>query len=153
MVIDLDATDMALHGHQEGRFFHGYYDSYCYLPLFVFWDRHLLSAKLRPANVDAASGSVEEMARIVAQVRARWPRTTIIVRADSGLLPRRPDELVRGQRRALRAWACPQPAAGGRDQKRAGRGWKPLAEPLAGRPASSRTSRGRRWTAGAVRDA
>jgi Transposase DDE domain group 1 len=84
MVIDLDATDMALHGHQEGRFFHGYYDSYCYLPLFVFWDRHLLSAKLRPANVDAASGSVEEMARIVAQVRARWPRTTIIVRADSG---------------------------------------------------------------------
>ena len=84
MVIDLDATDTALHGHQEGRFFHGYYDCYCYLPLFVFWDRHLLSAKLRPANIDAAAGSVEEVARIVAQVRARWPRTTIIVRADSG---------------------------------------------------------------------
>jgi len=84
MVIDLDATDSALHGHQEGRFFHGYYDCYCYLPLFVFWDRHLLSAKLRPASADAAAGSVEEVARIVAQVRARWPKTTIIVRADSG---------------------------------------------------------------------
>jgi hypothetical protein len=84
MVIDLDATDSALHGHQEGRFFHGYYDCYCYLPLFVFWDRHLLSARLRPANIDAAAGSVEEVARIVAQVRARWSRTTIIVRADSG---------------------------------------------------------------------
>jgi hypothetical protein len=84
MVIDLDATDMALHGHQEGRFFHGYYDCYCYLPLFVFWDRHLLSARLRPANIDAAAGAKEEVARIVAQVRARWPKTTIIVRADSG---------------------------------------------------------------------
>jgi hypothetical protein len=84
MVIDLDATDSALHGHQEGRFFHGYYDGYCYLPLLVFWDRHLLGAKLRPANIDAAAGSVEEVARIVAQLRARWPRTTIIVRADSG---------------------------------------------------------------------
>jgi len=84
MVIDLDATDMALHGHQEGRFFHGYYDCYCYLPLFVFWDRHLLSARLRPANIDAAAGAKEEVARIVAQVRARWPRTTIIIRADSG---------------------------------------------------------------------
>jgi hypothetical protein len=84
MVIDLDATDSPLHGHQEGRFFHGYYDCYCYLPLFVFWGRHLLGAKLRPANIDAAAGAKEEVARIVAQVRARWPRTTIIVRADSG---------------------------------------------------------------------
>ena len=84
MVIDLDATDMALHGHQEGRFFHGYYDCYCYLPLFVFWDRHLLSARLRPANLDAAAGAKEEVARIVAQIRTRWPRTTIVVRADSG---------------------------------------------------------------------
>ena len=84
MVIDLDATNSALHGHQEGRFFHGYYDCYCYLPLFVFWDRHLLAAKLRPANADAAAGAKEEVARIVAQVRARWPKTTIIVRADSG---------------------------------------------------------------------
>jgi hypothetical protein len=84
MVIDLDATDQPLHGHQEGRFFHGYYDCYCYLPLFVFWGRHLLAAKLRPANIDAAAGSVEEVARIVDQTRARWPRTTIVIRADSG---------------------------------------------------------------------
>jgi len=84
MVIDLDATDSPLHGHQEGRFFHGYYDCYCYLPLFVFWDRHLLAAKLRPANIDAAAGSVEEVARIVAQIRARWTATTIVIRADSG---------------------------------------------------------------------
>jgi Transposase DDE domain group 1 len=84
MVIDLDATDSPLHGHQEGRFFHGYYDCYCYLPLFVFWDRHLLAARLRPANIDAAAGSVEEVARIVAQIRARWPKTTIVLRADSG---------------------------------------------------------------------
>jgi hypothetical protein len=84
MVIDLDATDSPLHGHQEDRFFHGYYDCYCYLPLLVFWDRHLLAAKLRPANIDAAAGSVEEVERIVAQIRARWPKTTIVVRADSG---------------------------------------------------------------------
>jgi Transposase DDE domain group 1 len=84
MVIDLDATDSPLHGHQEGRFFHGYYDCYCYLPLFVFWGRHLLAAKLRPANIDAAAGSVAEVARIVAQIRERWPRTRIVVRADSG---------------------------------------------------------------------
>jgi hypothetical protein len=84
MVIDLDATDSPLHGHQEDRFFHGYYDCYCYLPLFVFWGRHLLAAKLRPANIDAAAGSVEEVERIVAQIRARWPDTTIVIRADSG---------------------------------------------------------------------
>jgi hypothetical protein len=84
MVIDLDATDSPLHGHQEDRFFHGYYDGYCYLPLYVFWGRHLLAAKLRPANIDAAAGSVEEVARIVAQIRERWPDTTIIIRADSG---------------------------------------------------------------------
>jgi hypothetical protein len=84
MVIDLDATDSPLHGHQEDRFFHSYYDGYCYLPLFVFWGRHLLAAKLRPANIDAAAGSQEEVERIVAQIRERWPDTTIIIRADSG---------------------------------------------------------------------
>jgi hypothetical protein len=84
IILDLDATDDPLHGHQEGRFFHGYYDCYCYLPLFVFWDRHLLAATLRPANIDAAAGSVEEVERIVAQIRARWPDTTIVIRADSG---------------------------------------------------------------------
>ncbi|MBT1517159.1 IS1380 family transposase [Bradyrhizobium sp. SRL28] len=84
IILDLDATDDPLHGHQEGRFFHGYYDSYCYLPLYIFCGRHLLAAKLRPANIDAAAGSVEEVSRIVAQIRARWPQTRIILRADSG---------------------------------------------------------------------
>jgi hypothetical protein len=84
IVLDIDATDDPLHGHQEGRFFHGYYDCYCYLPLYVFCGRHLLAAKLRPANIDAAAGAVEQMARIVTQIRARWPHTRIILRADSG---------------------------------------------------------------------
>jgi hypothetical protein len=84
IILDLDATDDPLHGEQEGRFFHGYYDCYCYLPLYVFCGRHLLVAKLRRADMDAAAGAVEEVARIVARVRARWPRTRILLRADSG---------------------------------------------------------------------
>ncbi|SRR5579871_151340 len=84
IILDLDATDDPLHGHQEGRFFHGYYDCYCYLPLYVVCGRHLLAAKLRPANIDAAAGAVEEIARIVAQIRAHWPHTRIRLRADSG---------------------------------------------------------------------
>ena len=84
ITLDLDATDDPLHGHQEGRFFHGYYDSYCYLPLYVFCGRHLLAAKLRRSNIDAAAGSVEEMTRIIARIRARWPRVRILLRADSG---------------------------------------------------------------------
>ena len=93
IILDLDATDDPLHGHQEGRFFHGYYDCYCYLPLYVFCGRHLLAAKLRPSNIDASAGSVEEVARIVAQIRRRWPRTRILLRADSGFA-----------REALMAW-------------------------------------------------
>jgi len=84
ITLDLDATDDRLHGHQEDRFFHGYYDNYCYLPLYVFCGRHLLAAKLRPANIDASAGSVEEMARIVARIRQRWPKVRILLRADSG---------------------------------------------------------------------
>jgi hypothetical protein len=84
IILDLDATDDPLHGHQEGRFFHGYYDCYCYLPLYVFCGRHLLDAKLRRASVDAADGAVEAVARIVAQIRRRWPKVRILVRADSG---------------------------------------------------------------------
>src|SRR5918993_5002384 len=84
IVLDLDATDDPLHGHQEGRFFHGYYDSYCYLPLYIFSGRHLLAAKLRPANIDGSAGALEEVARIVRQIRARWPRVRILLRADSG---------------------------------------------------------------------
>src|SRR5260370_26197802 len=81
--IVLDATDDPLHGHQEGRFFHGYYDCYCYLPLYIVCGRDLLAAKLRPANIDAAAGSVEEIARIVAQIRTQWPNTRIILHAHS----------------------------------------------------------------------
>src|SRR6516164_276789 len=84
IVLDLDATDDPLHGHQEGRFFHGYYDCYCYLPLYIFCGRHLLAAKLRRSDIDASAGSVEEVARIVAQIRARWPFVQILLRADSG---------------------------------------------------------------------
>jgi hypothetical protein len=84
IILDLDATDDPVHGNQEGRFFHGYYDCYCYLPLYVFCGRHLLAAKLRLASMDAASGAVEEVARIVAQIRRRWPQVRILVRADSG---------------------------------------------------------------------
>src|SRR4051812_14676597 len=84
IILDLDATDDPLHGHQEGRFFHGYYDEYCYLPLYIFCGRHLLAAKLRRSNIDASAGAVEEVARIVAQIRRRWPRTRILLRGDSG---------------------------------------------------------------------
>jgi hypothetical protein len=84
IILDLDATDDPLHGEQEGRFFHGYYDCYCYLPLYVFCGRHLLVAKLRSADMDAAAGAVEEVARVIARIRARWPRTRILLRADSG---------------------------------------------------------------------
>lgn len=84
IVLDLDATDDPLHGHQEGRFFHGYYDGYCYLPLYIFAGEHLLCAKLRRSNIDGAAGAREEVERIVTQIRARWPAVKIILRADSG---------------------------------------------------------------------
>ena len=93
IVLDLDATDDPLHGHQEGRFFHGYYDCHCYLPLYVFCGRHLLAAKLRRSDIDAAAGAVDEVARIVGQVRASWPRVRIVLRADGGFA-----------REALMAW-------------------------------------------------
>jgi Transposase DDE domain group 1 len=84
IILDLDATDIPLHGHQEGRFFHGYYDAYCYLPLYVFCGRHLLAAKLRRSNIDGSAGAVDEVERIVRRIRARWPRVRILLRADSG---------------------------------------------------------------------
>jgi Transposase DDE domain group 1 len=84
MVLDLDATDHPLHGHQEGRFFHGYYGCYCYLPLYVFCGRHLLAAKLRRSNIDASAGALTEVERIIGQIRARWPRVRVLLRADSG---------------------------------------------------------------------
>jgi hypothetical protein len=84
IILDLDATDDPLHGRQEGRFFHGYYDCYCYLPLYVFCGSQLLAAKLRRSNIDASAGAVEEVTRIVGQIRARWPKVKILLRADSG---------------------------------------------------------------------
>ena len=84
IVLDLDATDIPLYGHQPERFFHGYYDSYCYLPLYIFAGDQLLCARLRPANQDAAAGSAEEVRRIVEQLRASWPKVKIVLRADSG---------------------------------------------------------------------
>ena len=84
IILDLDATDDPLHGRQEGRFFHGYYDCYCYLPLYVFCGDQLLAAKLRTANIDASAGAMEEIARIVGQVRKPWPDVGILLRADSG---------------------------------------------------------------------
>jgi hypothetical protein len=93
ITLDLDATDDPLHGHQEGRFFHGYYDCYCYLPLYVFCGRHLLAAKLRGSNIDSSAGAVDEIARIVAHVRKHWPRVRILLRGDSGFA-----------REALMAW-------------------------------------------------
>jgi hypothetical protein len=93
IILDLDATDVPLHAHQEGRFFHGYYDAYCYLPLYIFCGRHLLAAKLRRSNIDGSAGAVEEVERVVRRIRARWPRVRILLRADSGFA-----------REALMAW-------------------------------------------------
>lgn len=84
IVLDLDTTDVELHGGQEGRFFHGYYDEYCYLPLYIFCGEHLLCVRLREANQDAAAGSLEEVKRIVQQIRKRWPEVRIVLRADRG---------------------------------------------------------------------
>ena len=84
LIIDIDATHDPIHGEQEGRHFNAFYDCYCYLPLYIFAGRHLLAAKLRSADRDAADGAKEEVARIVAQIRARWPDVRIILRADSG---------------------------------------------------------------------
>lgn len=84
IILDLDSTDDPLHGEQEGRFFHGYYGHYCYLPLYIFAGEHLLGARVRPSNLDGATGSAEELSRIVTQIRAAWPGVKIIVRGDSG---------------------------------------------------------------------
>ena len=89
IILDLDATDTPLHGEQEGRFFHGYYDAYCYLPLYIFCGDHLLCARLRPSNIDASKGSGWEVRRIVRQIRQRWSGVRILLRADSGFARQR----------------------------------------------------------------
>jgi len=94
--IDFDATDDPLHGMQEGRFFHGYYGHYCYLPLYAFCGEFLLCARLRPSNIDASAGTVDELERIVTKLREIWPELRILVRGDSGFC-----------REAIMAW-CEQ---------------------------------------------
>lgn len=84
IVLDLDATDILLHGQQAGRFFHGYYGNYCYLPLYIFCGEHLLCAKLRPSNIDASAGALKEIIRMVSAIRERWPTVRILLRGDSG---------------------------------------------------------------------
>jgi hypothetical protein len=84
IILDLDATDDPLHGKQEDRFFHGFYNCYCYLPLYIFCDDYLLAARLRRSDIDAAQGADEELERIVAQIREVWPKVKILVRGDSG---------------------------------------------------------------------
>jgi Transposase DDE domain group 1 len=84
IVLDLDATDDPIHGHQPGRFFHGYYKNYCYLPLYIFCGDHLLCARLRPSDIDASAGSLKQLQRIVERIRAAWPGVAIVIRADSG---------------------------------------------------------------------
>jgi hypothetical protein len=84
IVLDLDATDDPIHGHQEGRYFHGYYDCYCYLPLYIFCGEFLLSAQLRSSKIDPAKGALLDLQRVVAQIRKKWRRVPIMVRGDSG---------------------------------------------------------------------
>ena len=84
LVLDLDATDDPLHGQQEGRFFHGYYGGYCYLPLYITCGEHVVCCRLRPSDIDASAGSVQELSRIVERIRGRWPQTRIVIRGDSG---------------------------------------------------------------------
>lgn len=93
IILDLDATDDPLYGKQEGRFFHGYYGCYCYLPLYIFCGEHLLCARLRRSDIDASAGALEEVQRIAGHIRERWPEMHILLRADSGFA-----------REALMAW-------------------------------------------------
>ena len=84
IILDADATDDPIHGNQEGRFYHGYYGHYCYLPLYIFCEEFLLCARLRRSDIDASAGTVEELQRIVSQIREKWPKVRIVLRGDSG---------------------------------------------------------------------
>lgn len=84
IVLDIDATDDPIHGTQEGRFYHGYYGNYCYLPLYIFAGEHLLVSKLRTSDADGAFGALEELQRVIGRIRGRWPAVKITVRGDSG---------------------------------------------------------------------
>src|SRR5438094_1187893 len=159
IVLDLDATDTPLHGRQEARFFHGYYGHYCYLPLYVFCGDHLLCARLRPSNIDASAGSLEEVQRIVQQIRARWPETRILLRADSGFCAKNCWRGAKATRwtmyLALRATnACggssaapcskPNKSTGEREKRRGCSASSLIAPRKAGRGRRGRSSRGTR---------
>src|SRR5512132_4034826 len=149
IVLDLDATDDPLHGQQEGRFFHGYYDCWCYLPLYVFCGRHLLAAKLRRSNIDAAAWAKDEVARLVAHIRRCWPKARIVLRADSGLAR---EELRRGARRTASIISSGSPATAGSStsSRPSWRRPRPSTNKPASRRGGSRTSPIRPWTAGAA---
>jgi Transposase DDE domain group 1 len=119
--LDLDATDGPLHGHQEGRFFHGYYDCYCYLPLYIFCGRHLVAAKLRRSSIDASAGAVEEVTRIVGHLRAPLAARAHLVARRRRVCPRPANALVRAQRRRFPVWPGQECAPDGGDRCRIGR--------------------------------
>jgi hypothetical protein len=148
IILDLDATDDPLHGHQEGRFFHGYYDCYCYLPLYIFCGRHLLAAKLRRSNIDASAGALEEVKRVVAQIRARWPKVRILLRADSGFAR---EELMAQVARRTGSTICsgwPATSAWKRRSRPSSMPPRWRASGPANRRGASRTFAGRHGTAG-----
>jgi Transposase DDE domain group 1 len=161
IILDLDTTDVELHGKQEGRFFHGYYDEYCYLPLYIFAGEHLLCVRLREANTDAADGCLTEVKRIVAQIRAQWSQVPIILRGDSGFCR---DELmdwaeqqqgvdyVFGQARneRLRRLIAPQLAEAAAEHARTGRRARVFTE-FPHEPTTGSWTRARRVVAKAER--
>lgn len=132
IVLDVDTTDLPLHGQQEGRFFHGYYDSYCYLPLYIFCGEHVLCARLRQSNSDASAGSLIEIERMVSQIRGVWPQVSIILRADSGFCrdaimswcEAHQVDYVFGLARNQRLWRII-----GRELFQAGQQWKATGKP------------------------
>jgi len=148
IVLDLDATDDPVHGNQEGRFFHGYYGHYCYLPLYIFCGEQLLGARLRPSNIDVSAGCVEELERIVAQIRAAWPEVRIVVRGEAGFCR---EELMRcceTHGASITCWGWPRTSGG---RRRARRNWsrpRPNTPPRGRRRGSSRSSLIRRGRAG-----
>ena len=150
-MLDLDATDDPLHGHQEGRFFHGYYDCYCYLPLYVFCGRHLLAAKLRRANIDGQRrGGRGGRAHRRARSARAGPDVRILLRADSGFAREELMAWCEHNARRLPVRPGPQQPAGGRDRGRTGGGQAESRARPASRRAASRTSCGRHATAGAA---
>ena len=134
MTLDLDATDDPLHGEQEQRFFHGYYNGYCYLPLYIFSGRHLLAALLRPANIDASADALEHVQRIVSCLREVWPTVKILLRADSGFAREELMGWCEQHQVDLSVRPGPKLPTSGRHRPRDGSGPGPLQPATAARP-------------------